>query len=91
MLAVQNIFFPKAMTKAAPKVAKQISVYIRILFWTIVYIIVFIIICRRIIIIITLLQEDNIFGTSASLTYGPQLQSKLCLFENKSDNYLQYV
>ena len=28
-------------------------------------------------IIITLFQEDNIFDTSASLTNGPQLQSKL--------------
>ena len=27
-----------------------------------------------IIIIITLFQEDNIFGTNASLTYGPQIQ-----------------
>ena len=27
-----------------------------------------------IIIIISLFQEDNIFGTNASLTYGPQLQ-----------------
>ena len=26
-----------------------------------------------IIIIITLFQEDNIFGTNASLTYGPQI------------------
>ena len=26
------------------------------------------------IIIISLFQEDNIFGTNASLTYGPQLQ-----------------
>ena len=24
--------------------------------------------------IITLFQEDNIFGTNASLTYGPQIQ-----------------
>ena len=29
---------------------------------------------RRAIIIITLFQEDNIFGMYASLTYGPQLQ-----------------
>ena len=28
-----------------------------------------------IIIIISLFQEDNIFGTNASLTYGPRLQS----------------
>ena len=28
----------------------------------------------RIIIIISLFQEDNIFGTNASLTYGPRLQ-----------------
>ena len=27
-----------------------------------------------IIIIISLFQEDNIFGTNASLTYGPRLQ-----------------
>ena len=27
-----------------------------------------------VIIIITLFQEDNIFGMYASLTYGPQLQ-----------------
>ena len=36
------------------------------------------------IIIITLFQEDNIFGMDASLTYGPQLQlhvtNKLKLF-----------
>ena len=29
--------------------------------------------CRKLIIIITLFQEDNIFGRVASLTYGPQL------------------
>ena len=28
----------------------------------------------RVIIIISLFQEDNIFGTHASLTYGPGLQ-----------------
>ena len=28
---------------------------------------------RTLIIIITLFQEDNIFGRVASLTYGPQL------------------
>ena len=28
-----------------------------------------------IIIITTLFKEDNIFGTNASLTYGPQLQN----------------
>ena len=28
----------------------------------------------RFIIIISLFQEDNIFGTNASLTYGPRLQ-----------------
>ena len=34
--------------------------------------------CRCvIIIIISLFQANNIFGTSASLTYGPQLQSSL--------------
>ena len=33
--------------------------------------IIIIIIIIMIIIIITLFQEDNIFGTSASLTYGP--------------------
>ena len=27
-----------------------------------------------VIIIISLFQEDNIFGTNASLTYGPRLQ-----------------
>ena len=30
------------------------------------------------IIIITLFQEDNIFGTNSSLTYGPQLQYLWC-------------
>ena len=32
------------------------------------------------IIIIILFQEDNIFGTSASLTYGPQLQLQIASF-----------
>ena len=31
------------------------------------------------IIIITLFQEDNIFGTNASLTYGPQIQRHTCV------------
>ena len=39
---------------------------------------------------ITLFQEANIFGTSASTVYGPQLHSKLFMIE-KSDNCLQYV
>ena len=45
-----------------------------------------------IIIIITLFQEDNIFCTNASLTYGPQIQRHACvrLLENNED-YLQYV
>ena len=30
-------------------------------------------------IIITLFQEDNIFGTNASLTYGPQIQRHTCV------------
>ena len=30
-------------------------------------------------IIITLFQEDIIFGTNASLTYGPQIQSHKCV------------
>ena len=29
--------------------------------------------------IITLFQEDNIFGTNASLTYGPQIQRHTCV------------
>ena len=29
--------------------------------------------------IITLFQEDNIFGTSASLTYDPQIQRHTCV------------
>ena len=33
-------------------------------------------------IIITLLQEDNTFGTNASLTYGSQIQKHTCI-----DNY----
>ena len=33
-----------------------------------------------IIIIITLFQDDNIFGTNASLTYGPQIQRHTCVF-----------
>ena len=48
-----------------------------------------------IIIIITLFQEYNIFGTSASLTYGPQLQlqivsfviDKLCNLRLQTDAY----
>ena len=31
-------------------------------------------------IIITLFQEDNIFGTNASLTYGPQIQRHTCVW-----------
>ena len=31
------------------------------------------------IIIITLFQEDNMFGTNASLTYGPQIQIHICI------------
>ena len=31
------------------------------------------------IIIITLFQEDNIFGTNVSLTYGPQIQRHTCV------------
>ena len=30
------------------------------------------------ILVITLFHEDNIFGTNAILTYGPQLQMKTC-------------
>ena len=30
-------------------------------------------------IIITLFQEDNIFGTNASLKYGPQIQRHTCV------------
>ena len=30
-------------------------------------------------IIITLFQEDNIFGTNVSLTYGPQIQKYTCV------------
>ena len=30
--------------------------------------------------IITLFQEDNIFGTNASLTYGPQIQRHTCVW-----------
>ena len=33
------------------------------------------------IILITLLQEDNIFGTDASLTYGPPLTDVDMLFK----------
>ena len=29
--------------------------------------------------IVTLFQEDNIFGTNASLTYGPQIQRHTCV------------
>ena len=29
--------------------------------------------------IIALFQEDNIFGTNASLTYGPQIQRHTCV------------
>ena len=31
------------------------------------------------IIIITLFQEDNIFGADAILTYGPQIQRHTCV------------
>ena len=34
----------------------------------------------HVIIIITLFQEDNIFGTNASLTYGPQIQRHACIW-----------
>ena len=37
------------------------------------------IIIIAIIIIITLFQEDNIFGTNVSLTYGPQIQRHTCV------------
>ena len=30
--------------------------------------------------IITLFQEDNIFGTNATLTYGPQKQRHTCVW-----------
>ena len=33
----------------------------------------------KVIIIITLFHEDNIFGTNASLTYGPQIQRHACV------------
>ena len=33
------------------------------------------------IIIITLFQEDNIFGTNASLTYGTQLQNTIYIID----------
>ena len=45
-----------------------------------------IIIIMIILIMITLFQEDNIFGTNASLTYGPQLQ-----YMRETVTYLQYV
>ena len=38
---------------------------------------------RVTIIIITLFQEDNISGTNASLTYGPQIQTYMCLIITK--------
>ena len=44
-----------------------------------------------IIIIITLFQEDNIFGTNVSLTYGPQLQMvrlSLQILKNLGEIYL---
>ena len=31
------------------------------------------------VIIITLFQEDNIFGMNVSLTYGPQIQRHKCV------------
>ena len=34
------------------------------------------VLCMLTIIMITLFPEDNIFGTNASLTYGPQLDTK---------------
>ena len=50
----------------------------------------FIIIIIEIIIIISVFQEDNVFGTNTSLTYGPQLQRSY-VWLKKSYNYLQYV
>ena len=35
---------------------------------------------RVVIIIISLFQEDNIFGMNASLTYGPQIQRHACVW-----------
>ena len=35
--------------------------------------------CLYFILIITLFKEDNIFGTDASLTYGPQIQRHTCV------------
>ena len=40
------------------------------------------------IIIITLFQEDNIFGMNVSLTYGPYMP---LIITERNDNYLQYV
>ena len=45
----------------------------------IIIIIIIIIIIMIIIIITTLFQEDNIFGTNASLKYGPQMQRHTCV------------
>ena len=46
-----------------------------------------------IVIIITSFQDDNIFGTNAILTYGPQIQRHTCVdnYWKKNENYLQYV
>ena len=50
------------------------SVICIVYFWFVFNICPFIIIIIIIIIIISLFQEDNIFGTNASLIYGPRLQ-----------------
>ena len=40
----------------------------------------------------TLFQEDTIFGTNASLTYGPQIQKHTCVWSlPNNENYLQYL
>ena len=39
---------------------------------------------KKDLLMIILFQEDNIFGTIASLTYGPQIQRHTCIDNNKT-------
>ena len=58
------------------------------LFWTDEVITIIMIIIK----IITLFQADNIFGTNASLTYGPQIQRHTCVWWlQNNENYLQFT
>ena len=55
------------------------------------FVFVMVLLGKTIKIIITLFQEDNIFGMYASLTYGPQLHKIHVIDSWTGINYLQYV